>query len=133
MDRDLIMRRVLVVAAMFNFAAAAMILFPQSIGRFADVPLSAPHFHSWLLALFIALFGGVYAWLSRRAVIDRPLIGMAVLGKTGVFLVALVCLATGDITARTFATAIGDLAFAAVFLWWLRGPCRADTRPTVSG
>jgi len=121
MPRDLIMRRALAIGAVFNFAAAAMILFPHSIGRFADVPLSAPRFYSWLLALFIALFGCVYAWLARRPVIDRPLVGLAIIGKTGVFLVALACLVTGDITARTFATAVGDLAFAAAFLWWYRG------------
>lgn len=121
MNRDLTIRRVLVAAAIFNFAAAAMILFPQSIGRFADVPLAAPRFYSWLLALFIALFGATYVWLSRRPEIDRPLVGLAILGKTGVFLVALVCLMTGDITSRTFATAVGDLAFAGAFLWWFRG------------
>ena len=124
-NRDVFMRRTLVVGAAFNFLAAAMVLFPQSLGRVADIPQGAPRFHSWLLALFIFLFGCVYAWLSRRAVIDRPFVVLAVVGKTGVFLVAFACWWFGEISARAFTTAVGDLLFAGIFLWWLRGTARA--------
>lgn len=125
MSRDVVMRRTLVVGAIFNLFAAAMVLLPQSLGRLADLPQSAPRFYSWLLALFIILFGGVYAWLSRRPTIDRPLVAVAVIGKTGVFLVALTCLFLGEISTNTFAPAIGDLLFAGIFLWWLSGTARA--------
>lgn len=122
MSRDVFMRRTLVAGAVFNCAAAAMVLFPSSLGSFADFPTSAPRLHTWILALFVALFGGAYAWLSRRPVIDRPLVVMAVLGKCGVFLVSLACLLLGDISVKTFAPGVVDLAFAVVFLWWLNGP-----------
>lgn len=124
MNPDAVMRSALMFAAIFNFSAAAMVVFPASLGRLADLPLSAPRFYSWLLAFFITLFGGVYAWLSRRPVIDRPLVVMAIVGKTGVFLVALACLALGDISVRSFAPAFGDLLFGLVFLWWI---CRPES------
>lgn len=121
LSRDALMRRTLVAGALFNFVAAAMVLLPGSLGRLADLPPSAPRLYSWLLALFIVLFGGVYAWLSRRRVIDRPLVAMAIVGKFGVFFVALVCLLLGDISSKAFAPAVGDLGFGLVFLWWLNG------------
>lgn len=124
MNHDLVIRRTLVVGAIFNLAAAAMVLSPSSLGRFADLPLTAPRFYSWLLALFIVLFGCVYAWLSRRPEIDRPLVVLAVFGKCGVFLVALACLLLGDISAKAFAPAVGDLVFGLIFLWWLRRTAR---------
>lgn len=49
---------------------------------------------------------------------------LAVLGKTGVFLIALACLSLGDLSPRGFVPAIGDLLFALVFLWWLAGGTR---------
>ena len=124
MNRDAVMRPVLVVGALFNFFAAAIVLFPDSIGGFADLPLSGSRFYSWMLALFIGLFGGVYVWLSRRPVIDRPIVVLAAVGKTGVFAVALACLLLGELSPQAFAPAVGDLLFAFVFLWWLAGVAR---------
>lgn len=121
MNRDRVFRTVLVVGALFNFVMATAILFPDPFGSFAELPRSESRFYSWLLALFIALFGGVYAFLSASAVIHRPLVVLAVIGKTGVFLVALVCLLLGELSPGAFAPAVGDLLFALVFLWWLKG------------
>lgn len=115
------MRRALAVGAVFNFLAVAVVLFPESIGKFANLPPAGSRFYPWLLSLFIGLFGALYAWLSRRIVIDRLLVTVAVIGKFGVFLVAIACLVLGDLSATAFAPAIGDLLFGFVFLWWLRG------------
>lgn len=121
MKRDHVMRRVLVVAAIFNLVAASVVLFPDSIGRFADLPRAESRFYSWMVSLFILLFGGVYAWLSRRPVIDRPLVVLAAVGKMGVFLVAFTCLLLGELSATAFAPAVGDMLFGLCFLWWLGG------------
>jgi len=117
---DRSMRYVLVLAALFNFSAAAMILFPESIGRFAELPTNAPKFFAWMLAMLIALFGAVYVWLAHRVTIDRPLVGVAALGKLVVFAVATVCLALGELSAKAYVPAVGDLIFALLFLAWLR-------------
>ena len=125
MNRDVVMRRVLVVGALFNFFVVVIVLFPDTLGRFADLPVPVSRFYTWLLALFIGLFGAAYAWLSRRPTIDRPLVALATVGKIGVFVVALLCWQLGDISAKAFGPAIVDLLFALIFLWWLRANPRA--------
>ncbi|MFT3805453.1 hypothetical protein [Arenimonas sp.] len=115
-----LIRWTLGIGALFNLAAALMLLFPQSFGAFAGVPVSESVFHTWLLALFVALFGATYAWMAHQPEIPRPLLGLAAIGKTGVFFVALACWIRNDIPLTTFSLAIADLAFAAAFFWWLR-------------
>lgn len=118
---DTSMRWVLKVGAAFNFFAAALILFPGSLGKLADLPSDAPLLYSWMLAAFVAVFGGVYLWLSGRDPIDRPLVAVAMIGKFAVFLVSLACLFLSAITIKTMAPAVIDLLFGFLFLAWLRG------------
>jgi hypothetical protein len=113
------MRAVLWIGAAFNFGAAAMLAFPDTVGAFFGFPDSGPLFYRWLLVLFVALFGGAYAWLALQPQISRPLVALAALGKTGVFIVAVVCWLLGDIPLPSLLPAVGDLAFAMVFAWWL--------------
>lgn len=121
------MRTVLWIGAVFNTVAALMLAFPATLGAVAGLPSQGPVFYRWLLALFVALFGAAYAWLAGQPTFSRPLLTLAALGKTGVFVVALACLWRGDISFRTFSVAIGDLAFAVVFLLWLLSTKPAET------
>jgi hypothetical protein len=121
MPTDRWMRRTLIAGAVFNAFAALVVLFPDTLGAFADLPPAAPRFHRALLALFIALFGGVYAWLAVRPTIDRPLITIAALGKLGVFAIAIALWSTGDLSTRALTPAVVDLMFGLVFVGWLRG------------
>lgn len=50
---------------------------------------------------------------SASALPWAMLVAVAVIGKTGTFLVALTCLFLGEISATAFAPAIGDLLFRA--------------------
>jgi len=109
------------VGAFFNFGAALMFIFPVFLGQIAGLPASGSLFYNWLLALFIGLFGAAYAWLARRPQIDRPLVGLAIIGKMGVFVVALASWLLGVIPLRGFVVAVGDLIFGIIFWWWLRG------------
>lgn len=120
MATDGAIRWVLRFGAVFNGVAALMLLFPDSLGALAGVPASGSVFHTWLLALFVALFGATYAWMSFQPEIPRPLLGLAAIGKTGVFFVALACWLRSEIPFATFLLAIVDLVFAAAFFWWLR-------------
>jgi hypothetical protein len=72
-----------------------------------------------LLAVFVSVFGGAYAWLARRPVIDRPLVLVAALCKAGVFAVVFACWLAGELNVRGALVAGVDLAFAAIFGWWL--------------
>lgn len=113
------MRAVLWFAAAFNFGAALMVAFPDTIGSFSGLPGTGPLFYRWLLVLFVALFGGAYVWLALQPQICRPLVALAALGKTGVFVVSIVCWYVGDIPLQSLPPAICDLAFGMVFAWWL--------------
>jgi hypothetical protein len=111
-------RPVLWIGAVFNAAVALGLLFPLVPGL--APPSTAPVFHTWTLAYFVALFGATYAWLARQPVIPRPLVALAAIGKAGVFVIALACLLRGDIGPPLFAVAVVDLLFALAFLAWLR-------------
>lgn len=122
MNRDQVMRPALVIGAVFNLVAAAIFLFPDSLGSMADLPRSGSVFHSSLIAVFIVVFAGLYLWLYRQPVIDRKLIVLAVVGKMGVFVVSVACLLLGELSVKAFAPAAGDFLFVLLFLWWLAGP-----------
>jgi hypothetical protein len=118
------MRRVLWVGVAFNLLVAAMLVFPATLGVFAALPPVGSDFYRWMLAYFVVLFSATYAWLALQPEIPPALVGLAALGKIGVFVVALVCLATGDVGARTFALTGVDLAFALYFLAWMQATLR---------
>ena len=118
------MRGALWLGACFNFSAALMLAFPHSLGQIIGLPAPGSLFYPWMLALLIGIFGGVYAWLARQPRIDRSLVVVAVIGKIGVFTVAMISWLLGEIPGRGLIPALGDLIFGVVFLWWLRGEIR---------
>jgi len=118
-DRDLIVRRALWASVAFNAGGALLFAFPASLGRLAGLPVPAPHVYTAPLAFMVALFGGAYAWLARAPRIDRPMVTLAALGKTGFFVVVCAAWLPGEAPGRVVLAAIGDLVFAAIFAWWL--------------
>src|SRR5437762_533027 len=75
------MRSALWASVVYNLGGTLLFVFPSSFGRLAGLPVPVPRVYTALLALFVALFGGAYAWLARQPRIDRPLVAMAALGK----------------------------------------------------
>jgi hypothetical protein len=128
---DDVLRRVLWVSVPANLGAALLFLFPASLGRAAGLPPDVPPLYAAPVAVLVALFGGAYAWLARRPVIDRPLVGLAALGKTGFVIIVFLCWLTNEATGRLLLIAGGDLVFAACFARWLRATASAapDGRP----
>jgi hypothetical protein len=122
MQRDDLIRRVLWSSALFNLGGALLFLFPTSLGRLAGFPAPVPVVYTVLLAFFVVLFGGAYAWLALQPRIDRPLVALSAFGKAGAFAVVLACWLAGEVPARSVLAITGDLAFALVFVWWLLGP-----------
>jgi hypothetical protein len=109
------------VSVPFNAGAALVFAFPASaLGRLAGLPGAVPRVYCALLAFFVLLFGGAYAWLARAPGIDRPLVAFATIGKVGVFAIICVLWALGDAPGRGVLIACGDFALAGTFLWWLR-------------
>jgi hypothetical protein len=69
LDRDKFLRRALWVSVAYNLAAALLFAFPaSSFGRLAGLPSPVPPVYSALVAFFVALFGGTYAWLARQPI-----------------------------------------------------------------
>ena len=122
MDRDAFMRRALWVSVVYNFGGALLFAFPSSpLGQLAGLPTSVPPIYCALLASFVVLFGGTYAWLARQPNIDRPLVAFAAIGKAGAFAVILVFWLLREAPGRGVLAATGDLVLAGIFAWWLFG------------
>src|SRR5579864_798923 len=121
MDKDWVIRRALWTTACFNLLGAALFAFPASLGVRAGFPAPAPHLYTSFIAVLVLLFGWTYAWLASQPRIDRPLVAFSALGKTCFFAVAFACWSLGEIPGRAVVAASGDLAFAAIFAWWLLG------------
>jgi hypothetical protein len=125
MARDDIMRHALRVTAVANLGVAIVLAFPASLpGQLIGLPASVPAVHRLLLAYLVGLFGVAYAWLARQPRIDRPLVAVAAAGKAGAAAIAVGCWLAGRATGRSAVVFSGDILFAALFTWWLRGERR---------
>jgi hypothetical protein len=118
---DEIMRKALWATAGFNVFGALLFGFPDTFGWLAGMPTGVPAVYRALLALFILLFGGAYAWLANRRVIDRPFVVFAAVGKAGAFFVVFACWIAGTLPLLSVVAITGDLLFALLFAWWLAG------------
>ncbi len=115
------MRSALWLSALLNLGAAALFAFPDStVGQLAGLPRPVPGLYRAIVACFILLFGGAYAFLARQPVIDRPMVAMSAIGKTSVFLIILVFWLAGAAPGRGVLFAMSDLALAALFTRWLQ-------------
>lgn len=120
MDQDRFIRRIFWVSAVFNLGAAFVFAFPDSLlGQWAGLPTDVPLIYSALVALFVVLFGGMYVWLAVQPVIPTAFVSFAAIGKGSVFVMAAMFWMAGEIPSRTFQLSIGDLALAAIYVWWL--------------
>jgi hypothetical protein len=121
MDRDHVVRRALGASAVFNVGGAILFGFASTLGPLVGLPAPVPRVYAALLAMFVLLFGGSYAWLARQPEIDRPLVALAAIGKASAFTLAALFWLLGDIGGRAVIAVTGDLMFALVFAWWLLG------------
>jgi hypothetical protein len=120
MHKDRWVRRALRLSVVFNLGGAFLFAFPSSaLGRLAGLPSSVPRIYCALLAFFVALFGGAYAWLAAQRDIDRPLVAFSAIGKVGAFSTILTFWLAGQTPGRGVLAATGDLLFAGIFAWWL--------------
>jgi hypothetical protein len=114
------LRYVLWVSVAFNLGGALLFAFPSSpLGQFAGLPVPVPAVYNMLIAFFVLLFAGAYAWLACQPAIDRPLVALSAIGKAGAFMVICIFWLLGEIPGRGVMTASGDLIFAGIFTWWL--------------
>ena len=118
MTRNTIIRTALWVSVALNLLGVSVFL-PAAMGRdSALLPIPGPPFYAAQVALVIGLFCGVYLWLARQPVINRPLLVVGALGKLGFFASTVVYWAVGDLPAAVVPQSSPDLVLAVVFLWW---------------
>jgi hypothetical protein len=117
---DKLIRRSLQFSVVFNLGGAWMFAFPAlPVGQIAGLPASVPGLYRAMLALFITLFAGAYAWLSVQPDIDRPLVAFSAIGKACAFATFVAFWIVGQVPGRGVIMVSGDLILAAVFAWWL--------------
>jgi asparagine N-glycosylation enzyme membrane subunit Stt3 len=120
-SRESTLRISLWLACPFNLFAAAVFAMPASaLGRYMGLPAEVPALYVALVALFVGLFGLVYGWLAAQPLIDRPLLWLGSIGKLAAFAIAATLWLGQALPFRTAAASIGDLAFALIWLSWLR-------------
>jgi len=111
------------IAAAFNFAVAASVLFLRPwIGPLFQLdPATGTNLVNINIAgVLIAAFGWAYVCVARDPVRYRPYISFGIIGKLGVAIAALAPWLTGAIGWRVPALAAADLVFAALFADFLR-------------
>ena len=122
MSRDKLLSKVLWAAAGFNVVGALVFAFPaSSLGRLAGLPGDAPSAYRAFTAFFILLFGAAYAWLARQPQPDRPMVVFGALGKGAAFALIVLLWLAGAASGMGVALGAGDLLFAGLFLWCVRG------------
>ncbi|MEK6806226.1 MAG: hypothetical protein AABY95_06210 [Pseudomonadota bacterium] len=123
MNLDRLIRPVFWLSAGFNFGAAFLFAFPAApLGQWIGLPPDVPVLYSALAALFVALFGGMYAWLAMQAVLPRPMVALAAIGKASAFLLAATLWFAGEVPGRIVQLSVGDLALAGIYARWLYDP-----------
>jgi len=119
-DNDRLIRSALWFSVAYNCGGAFLFAFPSSApAQLAGFPAGVPAIYRALLAFFVVLFGGAYAWLARRPTIDRPLVALSAIGKAGVFAIILLFWVLGLIPCLGVLATTGDLVLAGIFAFWL--------------
>lgn len=121
MSQDAFIRRILWLSALFNLGGAYLFAFPASaLGQFAGLPAAVPLLYRAFVALFVLLFGGLYAWLAMQPVVHRPMVAFAAIGKSSAFVLMLLLWLLGEASLRGVQAITGDLLLAVLYLHWLR-------------
>ena len=130
MSRDRVIRGALWASVALNLLGV-LVFTPPALGYATNLlPLPAPRFYVAQIALTIALFCGVYAWLARQPQISRPLVVVGALGKLGFFALYVAYWAAGDLPAGAVLQATPDLVLGSNFLWWVWAE-RRETPTTI--
>lgn len=120
MQLEGLVRKTLLLSAVFNLVCAGIVIFPNSaLGQLTGFPAGAPAIYAGLLAWLVTVYAGAYAWLGLTPVISRPLLYSGVCAKGGAFLFLTGLWLAGGITAMTASLGVGDLLFAAIWYLWL--------------
>lgn len=115
-------RKMFLAGAVFNWVVSLSLFFAPEIilGLFVVTP--APEQSIWIqqFAGLVFVFGIGYYWASGDFESNIQIIKMAVIGKAGVVLIALLNVISGDISWQFMLPVSGDLVFVALFIMALK-------------
>ena len=114
-------RRILWLSALTNLTGALLFALPASpLGQLAGLPADVPLLYRGFVTLFVLIYGGMYAWLAVQALIPRPMVALAAIGKSSAFALVLLLWLMGAASLMSVALLSADLALAALYWAWLR-------------
>lgn len=116
----LAIRPLLWISAAFNLGGALLFFYPASFGALAGLPPDVPLVYRAFVAMFVLLFGGLYAWLAVQPIVHRPMVAFAAIGKSSAFLLVLTLWWLGEGAWQGVVAAAGDLLLAGLYVMWLR-------------
>ena len=119
MSNQKYIKTTLKVSGIFNTIAALSVAFPDTIGKFAELPPAGSPFHTALLAALIFITGIIYFRMAYSEQADVPLLIIAGIGKAAIFFIALYYYFNSILSFAAFSLAIGDLLFGVIFLGWV--------------
>jgi len=99
----------------------ALLMAPPSIGlrELAGFPEAGHPLYAWILSLWILFFGIGYLRLSLSTTPERYFVAIGAAGKASFSLLLAAYALAGDLPVRAAAAGSADLAFAAIFAYWL--------------
>jgi hypothetical protein len=114
--------KMFLVAAVFNWIIAGSLFFiPEALlNLFAATP--TPEQSLWIqqFAGLVFVFGIGYYWTSRDFERNIQIVRMAIIGKSGVVLIGLLNVISGDVSWQFMLPASGDLFFIILFMLALK-------------
>lgn len=115
-------KRLFFVAALFNWAVALGLFFTPGLFLSVFAVTPAPEQTLWIqqFAGLVFIFGVGYYRAAKDLQALAPMIRLAVWGKWGVVLIAMLNVVTGDISWQFLIPASADGIFAVLFAMALR-------------
>ncbi|MGL5061608.1 MAG: hypothetical protein ACRC62_16690 [Microcoleus sp.] len=114
-------RYCLSIAAIYNLFGAISFAPPvyYQVAESLGLPKEATPFCLWTIASWILIFGFGYAWLAVKPKPEYLFIAVAAACKLAIAIWFIIFWLTGDLPLISLFAGLGDLSFAAIFMFWL--------------
>jgi len=117
---DRLFRRALLATGFMNLFGAVLIAPPAvALRALAGLPEAGHPLYAWILSLWILFFGVAYLRLSASTAGERYFVAIGAAGKASFSLLLAAYALAGDLPVRAALAGSADLAFAAIFAYWL--------------
>jgi hypothetical protein len=117
---DRLFRRALLATGFMNLFGAVLLAPPAvALRAMTGLPEAGHPLYAWSLSLWILFFGVGYLRLAVSTSQERFFVAIGAAGKAAFSVLLAAFWLAGDLPARAALAGSADLAFAAVFAYWL--------------